>query len=1049
MTSLFKSPRVLVTNSYIVARKFVDNQSMSVANISLTSSDYQTILLNPFDDSKSKSNSYHIFDSLEYSLGYGDAAGQDNYKIILKLNDYFSDLEETFVHNLLSWNQLLDTANLFESDINGLSLEQKDEVRKTSILGDSSRFPTENSFSEPSQNIERILNSSLIGKSYYFIFINEDGEYLDPLISQFYAATVNQSSKKVGTYAGIKQVKLEFICTGHPNILSNLSDLSKYTPAQLNNSPYKNIPSQFYQVRESIDFSFLINNPLNIDIVVKNIIKKLFQTITGKEVILVLPDFTKLFSYFKNKITDGPITKGMYFAPQNPSLINAFLKNSDYYLLQVFFNKLGFNCVAPSILNVFTVYESLSAKDRQEIEEVNEKINKAIEQITSTNDLNKLLDQLIDEYNKNKTVFGITDPTPLTSVDPKTGAKGFYSLGRARSSDQRFFEFLKFSLEKGKVELGSGYLGDLLEKDITVDNTVIKNTLKDFLYKIISKKLENKGFYKSVSNRLSPPSGKTTNSSSEIDYEKYLKSVSGLLTFTISSDQQTMANQKVKNQIDFYEFANSLSNRLQNIGDFPFKISFTEENNLYRLTKILPFLYSYNSYVQKTFFPSIGIYDVKNIVPLITNPGQPAIVIFESFLYDNYYLPIDGFPRSSPKIGNYEYPISDIDLKNYGPDSLYNKALIQKRVINGLFQYRSINLPFSKYPMSESLPAGGVPTLVYPPKSPIKRTSTQLRLSASIDKILEVLKKWKNEKLVQNLDVSSMNTISIFHFDPNFKGSLIDNVIEYNVKADSMNSTAPLVALVQKIQNQIFDDKLLDQRINKYTELFTEEFSAIRDKMIKFLGKPNEISSYKKTLEEVLKENLDNFRSTGTDIDPLIPQVRSNNVDTSKLSEEERKEYNKALESQEEDNIKRTVNQLLIDCVQDSLRWDKLNAGGKKIINSFLGDKSLIKANLYKMIYEKIYQVEVEAYPFFQINSIANLNSPVLLIIKKNLSPLNFAIYNNPEVAVNIAKELNEGRFYSLLSGMYIIVGFKHTLTGVSAKSNFVLRKSLTSGSEG
>lgn len=1044
MPALFKSPRVLVTNNYLTALKFINNDSKSSKDVSLDIDDKKSLLLNPFDESKSSSNSYYIFDSLEYSLGYGDAAGQDNYKVILKLNDYFSDLEETFVHNLLSWNQLLNTSNLFETDLKSLDQGEINEVRKSSIAGDGINLPTENSFSDPEQNIQKTLTNNLIGKSYYFIFINEDGEYLDPIVSQFYAATVSQSSKKIGMYAGIKQVKLEFICTGHPNILSNLADLSRYTPSQLASSPYRNIPSQFYQIREKIDFKDLLKEPKKIDVVVKNIIKKLFQTITGKEVILVLPDFSKLFSYFKLKFSKSPVYKGLQVSTENPNLINPFLKNADYYLLQVFFNKLGFNCIAPSIVNVFAAYESLSVKDRNELEEVNKKIDAAIEEITKNTNLESLLEQLFNQYKNDKTIFGISFRTK--GISAYSGQLDNIKIDRQLSFvDETFFSYLKKILKQRSLPQGEGLLGDLVNKDKPINEEDIKKYLKDLLYRILERKLQDKGFYNAIRNRVSPRSPQADKLSSELDAQKVLDSASGLLTFTISSEQQNqqnLANPKVKNQIDFYEFANSLSNRLQVIGDFPYKISFTEENDLYRLTKVLPFLFSYENFKGAN----------TKTTPLLTNTGQPAIVLFESFMYDNYYLPIDGVPRSSPNVGTqntFEYPLSDADQSNYATNSAYFNVLRQRKKKQAKFHYRSINLPFSKFPMSNVLPTGNLPLLIEDRIKELNRSDMQIRFSGSIDRILEVMKKWKSEKLVQNLEENSINTISIFHYDPNYKNSLVDNIIEYNVRADTMNSTAPLYALVQKIQNQIFDDKLLDQRINKYTELFVENFTEIRNKMIGFLGKPNELSEYKKSLEQSLSKNLDNLKDPTTGIDPLIPQVRVNTTDTSKLTPEEKKEYDKALESQEEDYVKRTVNQLLVDCVQDSLRWDDLDTKGTKIINSFLGDKSLIRANLYKMIYEKIYQVELETFPFFQINSIGNLNSPVLLVIKKNLSPMAFGLKDNLYRANDLAKQISEGRFYSLLTGMYIVVGFKHTLTGTSAKSNFVLRKSLTSGSEG
>lgn len=1057
---MFESPRILVTNDYAVAKKFFNNSNKRLSQALLTQDEMDSLLVNPFNLSYDRENSYWIFESFEYSLGYGQGSNDNNFKITLKLNDIFSNLEQQFSTNLLSWDSLIRQANKIQIILDNLQQNQKESLGIKNILDQDLIFE------ETRESIvnKNTLLTAIANRTYYFILINEAGYYLDPIVSQFIGCTVEQSSKKIGKYNGIKQLKLQFLCAGHPNIISNLASLVDYSPERLEDNTAKSVKSTYYKITQDINLEEMLKNYDLIDEVVKNVISKLFKSITGKDIILVLPDFGKMFKSYNERITKDAQGKSLQSSVnRSGKLISYYLREAEYYNLKTFLNKLGFSCITPLNLKIFDEFRKISLEDKRLLDEFSRKIDEINNRITAaktSNELLALLRELDVEATTSKSILGQpipningafkTVPANILGFDINAGTGGQYSKNYIFRPYINAIEPTPKNIQRNTFLIT---LGPNQSTQVPVDLNRLKEIIKDVFLNLLEAKIRiaNKDYGALLDSSYVSNPTITADEVNDLIDNGTKRSVSGVLSFTIHSDQKNI-NPKPKNEINFYEFANNFSNNLQYLGDFPFSISFTEENNLSRL-----------EILKKTVQSHLSKPNNRNYY--VTNTTVPAIVIYESYMYDNYYLPFTGIPKKDNQIN---YPISDIDLENYDVNKNYHlMSLLEKIKQSNLF-YRSIMLPFSVGSLTHT--GNNIDLLVTPRDgngNPVDFTYLQRQLALNIDYYFTKLTNWKDgsEQILTLLNQESTNVLPVFTYNPNDKiHTEVDNIIEYSLKADVANSTITYNSLVQKIHNQIFDDKLLSTRISGYSFLFKNSkvfvnFDQAKEKILEYL-KQTDKSDLEKYKEDLITE-LGSITTLEDRLKLFIPDYDSKKPDTNKLTTEEKAQYTNSQQSTDFEYRKRIVNQLITDAQSSEvLKAVGAERAGMRTVNSYLGNDELNKTNLYNSTYNKIYNLEIETFPFFQINSIKQLNCPCLVLITNNYKPLQeaFNTYNLNQYMrdrlADILQDEGEGRNYSLISGMYSIISFSHTIEKLGgdspefkAKSRFTLRKNLVAGS--
>jgi len=1026
-------PKLLVTNNYELAKKFSDtpvNQRYSSRYWNDLDKYQDSILLDP-RNGRTGPNSFEVFKSFEYSLGYGQGAGQNNYKITLVLNDLYNVLEENFIHGLMSQEILLDNYDKLKSELLSLGPSAAAEVAKQSAQGRQITIPTV----QNGETIYKNLENSLIGKNYYFIIINEFDHFLEPIVSQYVTATVDYQSI-VDSFRGIKQIKLEFLCTGHPNVLSHLSDITSFNSSKINLSPYKNIPNRSYQIIENIDLKDLSLNPSKIDPLIKKIIKNLFSRISGKEVVVVLPDFGKIFQTFRKNISNSPGELALFSIPDNTLNVTALANELDGSYIKMFFEKLGFSCITSFYTKAFELLNSIPPEDYKELDKLNKSVREAKELIENSN-----VEDLI-----NLLTSGITDNSQFSIANlsftnqefdiSETVDDGFFdsiasfaadvgrrsSFGRFNPALQSKISNLIETLKRNKTNPSS---------QTTIEE--IKKELKEIFNRVFLAKFESYDQLKSFRDKFGIKSAQGSKAGAEAQAAIWdtPNSTTAKLIFVIDSTQPTTMTQKLPNQIDFNEFANSFSNNLQELGGYPFQISFTEENNLSRLNLI-------SQTIKNNANPAI---DPKRV-------SEPAVIIFDAFMLDNYYLPMFGVPRSTPKVNdNFTYPISNEDMDNYKTDSEYFKQLRLNKANDSFGSFGGCFVPFFRPPGANSLgstqfnltdqkfftkPYAGFPT-TFP------QDSLYTWYAYKNNKILKLMEDYGTSGVLKHFNSDSINNFLVLSYEPiplneNVEG--LPNILKFNLKADTLNSTVPYNSIVEKMNNLAVDDALLTTRITYYKSVLNLNAEKLTNEIKNALDNPVQLNNINESIKRSIGGSNKNDLSLAMELEPELNSPFRSAISANSGGESNQKNIDKLAKNQRRSNVERLSTQIMIDLYNDFIRT---SGNGTSVVRTFLQNDVFFKTNLYRSIFNRLYTIEATTYGFFQINSIGQLNSPCIVAFRKNLNA----------TGRRSNKLTILGDDFTLFSGIYTIIGFKHHFDkDTYPTSSFVLRKNLLVGSE-
>lgn len=1002
------------------------------------------------------------FDSFEFTLGYGQGAGENNFKISLTLRDITGNLEQLFLNGLV------------DSDID-LSESDKEQLRRlaqesitTGGISPETQFRRGNNSNTPTRNANSNV-LSVINRIYYFIFISDTGYFLSPIASSFFKASVTAAT--LGQI--FKLVKLEFICIGHPFLLSELSEIGNYSSRRTHNDPNKTQTDQDYDITVNWSLKELDDNPDKLDASIKSVIRKLFESITGKQVILLLPDFGKIYKRFKqNKISS--ITKSMTGDNININIINSLnIKNvSRYWELKSFLNLLGFDFIPDFTARFYEKLSQLSEQEKKSLEKFRERFTQFYD----------LADKMIDKLVEGTLTEIRVDPT-------RTGAD-FGGTTRIDNPEAGFFNFLKqiekindrlppdqkFSIDRGNFfDAINSYVqstnlkGNLIRsrgtprmiaelfsaienKDITaLDNffrIISKEQQKDILKSIVKisyfsrlDRIINLGDEGYINYLIQ--SGKSLNDVEFTpNYDEKNERVTGSVRFKISSkDKSTIAPDTTTNFVNFNVFANNFSNKLSYLSDQTYEITYTEENVLSRLQTLASTCYYNDESLRE--------------VPFLSNPDEQAIIIYDSWFFNNLYAPVQGIPS---QIDDELVSISELDKRNFGHDSPYHRDCINDIGIK-YYSSNGIVLPFTGYVKDVSKIKDDAETIsneiinYFPAASSVfNQNSKAYEIPIFVwypagEDLLPSVNSIRNQ--VNGLTAVTSDTETI----ENLPSKLQSNLDYLNVEANTLNQLAGYNSYVNEVASILTDDALMSSRLTIYKNFnfdvsdFEERFNSffaalaknqsldpnnfltqVKNDINTFVSSITSIESYAKLFPDSEESRLFDI-ATST---PTTAGAGTVNLEKQKNAEEElRSRF---------DNYKEQLKiRILKDLWYSALSRDPGNGNNyvANLTRKFIGNPLVSKSNMLKHLYNKYYTVKITSiFPWYQLNNIKILNYPCLLLV-----------FDAIKVDIEDVKSLIKP---SILSGFYNIVGFKHVLTTTGNKptySEFVLRKNLDFGS--
>jgi len=698
-------PNLLITSDYQIAKQFLLNEDQQVTKKTfseiLETIDHSDprILISP-----KKNNQY--FESFDYNVGYDQ---NEIFSINVNFVDVNYDFESLFLKFIFS-----------EEDFRNKVKEYVDK-RSTADLKSIVNFGETTIGNLTNEYLQSINDKFSFNRTFYFVF-GINNTYNSVIASNYIYSEVSQSSE------GFKKLKVNFQNTGNPLVLSNLNKL------QINKSSLTSILSDssykvysLYNYEDRVDLIKIVKEK-KLDKFLKRIIKKIFSKITRREIIILLPDFDRLYQNFKDSNSKSSRTRAL-ITPSlqvNPDakLLETFSNAKEYFTIVEFLNRLGMTIETD-------LYKSLQNFESTVPQEILKKL---------------------EDFKNNETIKDLI----------KRNTLGVSSLGETETIRQ---EFLKNLI--GYYVYRTPKYKDFLDPDGTILNPntnaekrleeiieLLKkreniNTVDGLVEKIIS--IELNDLFSNIG--LTPAKKSEELDLSEKFQEKFTNTKISFViinkTDGTSYDTENVAPQ-IKGFINFESFISQFSNKLSYLwGGFPFKIGFFEENDLKRL-EIL------HETAKDTYE------DLYVTLPLVRDVTNGAIVIADDFLLRNLYLPVT---KVEDKIIIRNFPVSNDDMYNFGEDSAYQEILRKrkkdlKKYINSSFN-ESLNTDILDYAMSQDTDNSN--NFVFPVFVANDSRSNVLSYSLEIDKLthttsysqfIELIKKQIITEFVSNKAVS-------------------------------------------------------------------------------------------------------------------------------------------------------------------------------------------------------------------------------------------------------------------------------------------------------
>ena len=1038
----FSASSISITNPTTMAGQSMTYRAAKQVYDTLTPDQKSTLLVDPYNG-----RNWSRAVSLEYSLGFGEGATENNFKFKLSLVDTFGDLEIEFVENLLNRKRFEESLTDY---VGKLSNEEKIKLGLSRLAGQ----PNLNGLS---------VNQNALTRSFYFIFINKEDTYLPPIVSQYYKATVDQSQT---AYLGNRLLTIEFVTTGHPNIQSHLASFASQKSLYVAEDIMKDVKFLKYEIIIDWDFEKLSNDPKALDAELKKCIRDIFSKVSGKEVILILPDFGKIFNKYKESLGSSLTDSVVDAVAQSAGFTVDKQQATGYRGLKYFLTELGFKFIEPYTNKLYMASSRLSPKDLKSLASFKGRLYRLIEDIKSSDKesvLQKSLNSLdLGAFSRTGRLFyddsfdssfGPEDQNYLIENNLKNQSEASYKFNNnyygpggsttVRNEDRSVFDLNKSLIGRlTELKTGKRIYNNQTRQFINFQER--KKLLISILEEIFIVKYEKA--LKAIDSKInvvdSIRAAQAATSSPEIDFSINQNTTKGKLIFYIdSSEPNKSSNLKSPNRIDFNEFLNNFAIKLSSLSNNNFILKFSEECDLSRLS-ILKETCSYDKY------NSSGNLSITKS-PLISNDTLPAVVIYDEWMLNHLYAPIDGFIDES-KLNN--YPISETDLENYNQGSKYQKYLRLERIING-FDLSGILLPFDAPNTASNMG---------------RLLSSFFDFTKGVFLLSEILEQGSN--VPEELNTKSCRSLPVFIYKPT--SPLATNVLSYNLVADTTNSFVSYNSFIEDTANLIIDDSLQESSMKAIIESLGNEDNVKTAK--------KDLEEYMKTsdpqiidgLKDLLRKYVSNNLSRKYNVDfggvgaldivgneqqkSLLEDYNILNKKQNKTPEEEEQLRNlfdtltKASSQQQEVFISNIIN----DLQQNYLLYPD-DKGVFSLVKTYISDnnsltgKAIRRYNLTNHLYNKIYTLNIKTYPYFQLNNLFSLNTPVYVLIYKDFS------ISNKEMGKVYSKYSDLPDYIkkpSVISGFYQIIGFKHIMQlkaagGLAAHSEFTLRKNINFGS--
>lgn len=910
-------PFVLVTTDVEVARKFtlLKNQSLTFSQINAQIDSEvaggkiraDAILLSP-----TKNN--HYFESFDYNIGYDSGEVFSINLNFLAIDSFFEDFFVKFVFNEEKYRKVIETDYI---------------KKKKEFYSKGYNFPNLNSLNV-NENLKTV--NYLVGKKVenfcYFVFGIND-KHNTPIVSQFRYCEVIQSNQ------GFRKLKANFTNLGHPGKLSELALLNIKEPDVENIEVHEQQSykiAEAYTYKDKIDIS-LLPKERKFSKFIRKVLKNLFYEVTGgQDIILLLPDFDKLYDKFIKDYTPPLKIRAIESGANSHMEIATKLTSSklvQFFRAAEFLRALGFNIESDVYKKIQERENSIPSevvKQLKDFEEdtrglkqdlasfgldddavgillnnpsrLNDRLDPVFSQIQTRNDKDTIR-SLIKNYNDRRSDY----LDLILSIDPKiVSAKNTGSLGVGAGA-------------------GLAVAGDPLTQ-------FINNSNQEFLKQFEVKNVSKEG---AVANQLAyfdpDQTEKIQKATATIDLEfKIIKN--GKDNSTSLEVLPTKGN-----HINFYKFLSELSNNIAKIEkNIPIRIKFYEENDLRRLELIQKFC-------SEELF-DLGIMSIRK--PLIYSSERPALVIGDEFLIKQLIYPIT---TTKIKWDNSLFSFYQEDIDNFGVNSKYFKELQKYRaILNNKYNKGFMNSSFSE--------------------------------KASQD-ILNILN--------QNNDYKDKLPLASPLFICNDARA---NVMSYELEVDKLNHNTAYRSLVEYSQKVILNDSLNSIRRDFYDQIFN--VPKIVKEMEGYLADDMSLDDIINKLGsrinqgEFSKAPISDNGLPSTTFSPeqgaLLINAIENNADFQAEMELGRQ------------RPPRLVDFLLTDLYQDFIR---ANSGTKLSVTTDIFLNPILKRKqVLNDLYKKLFKVRVKTVPFFEINNMERLYSGAFFIVRNIIQPNSTLIEN-------------------------------------------------------
>lgn len=916
-------PNLLLTSDYEVAKQFIlteDQQTNPRSfNDILETIDHSNprILISP-----RKNNQY--FESFDFNVGYDKDA-------VFSLNVNFIDVNDDFERLFLKF---IFSEEDFRSKIT--------EFVNTQDFGSDTSYATlfqenpENITEETIQLIASEYSKSIsekysFNRTFYFVFgINND--YNSIIASNYLYSEVSQSSE------GFKKIKVNFQNTGHPLILSDLNKL------QVNKNNLREILEDnfyktytLYEYEETVDLVDIVKKN-QLDKFLKMIIKKLFNKISGKEVIILLPDFNELFNNYKTYNSKSSKTRALQLQSLNINIDAALLSQSnntiEFFTIVEFLNLIGL-----TVYN-FPLINEQSPQDPKEIPngKVPPEIIKKLENFKNDQNIKSLLDNEINR--PSSTVRAISERSIPDVFSKETEFKdnflkvligyGFLTINRTPRDNLDPVSELP-NINEIDVNLPTEQLLDNIV-NLIKERTKVRD-LETITKEFFSQQL--KDFSESIGK---PPSIQ----SAEVEVGESLKIdlTKSKIKFIIiyKTDGTSYANESVipeiKGYVNFEIFIKDFSNKLSKFSNgIPFKIGFFEECDLQRLSNLKNLAFDYHT----TKVPAGSL-------PLIKDETNTAIVIAEDFLLRNLYLPVTKISNSTLTTGS--YPVSLDDIKNYGEDSKYQEMIRRekkklKKYINSSFN-ENLNTDVLDYAMS------------------------------------------------QDNDDSNDPVFPVF-----VANDSRSNVLSYSIEVDKLHHTSSYSQFIEYMKKQIINELLLEKARTFYGKFL--DYNKIKKDFLGFISSQKNIDLsgvFSKITSNIRNGYSPYYLGTGeyTTKATIDDPIGFYGDDGSRYTTRFIGASPEAISSSSR------ISQILLDHLYLEILTELSEQSNKnnatlKIVTDIKFNPLLLKKKILRELYQKMFRVSIKTLPFFNFNNLEKLYSGAFLIIKNIVNP-SFGIGN-------------------------------------------------------